>query len=81
MLHLGLTGLANGKTPFLSYRGPGKAKSFLRSIKGDWAILDDNITFKELRAIFNVDLKSIMFALSFVFPTHPLVNQKLFFHL
>lgn len=48
MLHLGLTGLSNG-TPFLSYRGPGKAKSFLRSVKGDWAILDDNITFNELR--------------------------------
>ena len=42
MLHLGLTGLTKG-TPFISYRGPGKAKSFLRSIGGDWAIVDDNI--------------------------------------
>lgn len=47
MLHLGLTGLCNG-TPFLSYRGPGKAKSFLHSINGDWAILDDHISFEEL---------------------------------
>lgn len=47
MLHLGLTGLSNG-TPFLSYRGPGKAKSFLKSIGGDWAILDDNISFETL---------------------------------
>lgn len=47
MLHLGLTGLSNG-TPFLSYRGPGKAKSFLKSIGGEWAILDDDITFDRL---------------------------------
>ncbi len=47
MLHLGLTGLTKG-TPFLSYRGPGKAKSFLRSIGGEWAILDDNISFTDL---------------------------------
>lgn len=51
MLHLGLTGLSCG-TPFLSYRGPGKAKSFLRSIDGDWAIIDDNITFEQLRHNF-----------------------------
>ena len=61
MLHLGLTGLANGKTPFLSYRGPGKAKSFLRSIKGDWAILDDNITFKELRDKYLTQSKEMMY--------------------
>lgn len=48
MLHLGLTGLCNG-TPFLSYRGPGKAKKFLQSIKGEWAILDDHISFEALR--------------------------------
>jgi hypothetical protein len=48
MLHLGLTGLTVG-TPFVSYRGPGKTKTFLHSIKGDWAILNDNITFNELK--------------------------------
>jgi len=51
MLHLGLTGLCNS-TPFLSYRGPGKAKSFLHSIDGDWAIVDDHISFKEMRDTF-----------------------------
>jgi len=51
MLHLGLTGLTKG-TPFLSYRGPGKAHSFLRSIEGDWAILDNDITFAELKDNF-----------------------------
>lgn len=49
MLHLGLTGLTVG-TPFVSYRGPGKTKSFLHSIGGDWAVLDDNITFEELKS-------------------------------
>lgn len=48
MLHVGLMGLTL-KTPFVSYRGPGKTKSFLKSIGGDWAILPDNISFKELR--------------------------------
>lgn len=48
MLHLGLTGLTVG-TPFVSYRGPGKAKSLLRSIGGDWAIVKDDISFDELR--------------------------------
>lgn len=48
MLHVGLTGLTTG-TPFVSYRGPGKTKSFLKSIGGDWAILPDNITFEQLR--------------------------------
>lgn len=51
MLHLGLTGLTMG-TPFISYRGPGKTKSFLRSIGGDWAIVDDNISFEQLRKDF-----------------------------
>ncbi|KAA6333312.1 hypothetical protein EZS27_018258 [termite gut metagenome] len=51
MLHLGLTGLALG-TPFISYRGPGKAKSFLKSIGGHWAIVDDHISFKELKEQF-----------------------------
>ncbi len=60
MLHLGLTGLCNG-TPFLSYRGPGKAKSFLRSVKGDWAILDDHISFKELRDNYLVKKKEDLY--------------------
>ena len=51
MLHVGLTGLTTG-TPFISYRGPGKTKSFLKSIGGDWAILPENITFKQLREQF-----------------------------
>lgn len=48
MLHVGLTGLTTG-TPFISYRGPGKTKSFLRSIGGEWAIMPENITFEELK--------------------------------
>lgn len=48
MLHVGLMGLTV-KTPFVSYRGPGKTKSFLKSIGGDWAILPEEITFEELR--------------------------------
>lgn len=60
MLHLGLTGLCNG-TPFLSYRGPGKAKSFLRSIDGDWAILDDHISFAELRENYLVKKKEDLY--------------------
>ena len=51
MLHVGLTGLTMG-TPCLSYRGPGKTKAFLRSIGGDWAILNDDITFEQLRQNF-----------------------------
>ena len=47
MLHVGLIGLTCG-TPFVSYRGPGKTKSFLMSVGGDWAILDDNLTFDEI---------------------------------
>lgn len=49
MLHVGLTGLTTG-TPFVSYRGPRKTKSFLRSIGGEWAILPENITFEELKS-------------------------------
>lgn len=48
MLHVGLMGLTV-KTPFVSYRGPGKTKSFLKSIGGDWAILPENISFDDLR--------------------------------
>ena len=49
MLHVGLTGLTTGM-PFISYRGPEKTKSFLRSIGGEWAIMPENITFEELKA-------------------------------
>ena len=49
MLHVGLTGLTTG-TPFISYRGPGKTKTFLRSIGGEWAIMPENITFDELKS-------------------------------
>ena len=48
MLHLGLTGLSV-RTPFISYRGPSKTKSFLKSIGGEWAIVDDHISFEDLR--------------------------------
>jgi len=61
MLHLGLTGLCNG-TPFLSYRGPGKAKSFLHSIDGDWAILDDHISFEDLRTNFLIKKKEDLYS-------------------
>ncbi len=60
MLHLGLTGLTAG-TPFISYRGPGKAKSFLRSIGGEWAIVDDNITFEQLREQFFIKSKKELY--------------------
>jgi len=59
-LHLGITGLTVG-TPFLSYRGPGKAKSFIEGIGGKWAIVDDNITFEELKAQFFSKTKEELF--------------------
>lgn len=46
-LHLGLTGLTFG-VPFLSYRGPEKARSFVESIGGKWSIISNNISFDEL---------------------------------
>ncbi|MEO6330446.1 MAG: polysaccharide pyruvyl transferase family protein, partial [Ginsengibacter sp.] len=61
-LHLGITGLTVN-TPFLSYRGPGKAKSFLRSIGGDKLILDDNITFEDLNTTFFTKSKDELFNL------------------
>lgn len=61
-LHLGITGLTVN-TPFLSYRGPGKAQSFLRSIGGDTMILDDNITFNELKDRFFSKTKQELFNL------------------
>jgi hypothetical protein len=61
-LHLGITGLTV-QTPFLSYRGPGKAKSFLQSIGGENMILDDNITFDELNRAFFYNTKEQLFNL------------------
>lgn len=46
-LHLGITGLTVN-TPFLIYQGPGKAKSFAKTIGGEWSVLDDAITFDDL---------------------------------
>lgn len=60
MLHVGLMGLTV-KTPFISYRGPGKTKSFLKSIGGDWAILPDKISFEELRSQFLIKKKKELF--------------------
>lgn len=60
MLHLGLTGITMG-TPFISYRGPGKTKSFLHSIGGDWAIVEDNISFNELRNSFFLKSKKQLY--------------------
>ena len=51
MLHVGLTGLTTG-TPFISYRGPGKTKTFLKEIGGEWAILPEHITFEQLKNQF-----------------------------
>lgn len=62
MLHVGLTGLTTG-TPFISYRGPGKTKSFLKSIGGEWAILPENITFRELKTRFWSKSRSELFDL------------------
>jgi hypothetical protein len=60
MLHVGLMGLTV-KTPFISYRGPGKTKSFLKSIGGDWAILSDKISFEKLRNQFFIKKKEELF--------------------
>jgi hypothetical protein len=59
-LHLGITGLTIG-TPYLSYRGPGKAKSFTRSIGGDWAVVDDNVSFETLKDQYFHEKKSDLF--------------------
>lgn len=61
MLHVGLMGLTLN-TPFVSYRGPGKTKSFLKSIGGDWAILSDSITFKEFKSHFLTRAKEDLYA-------------------
>lgn len=60
MLHVGLMGLTVN-TPFVSYRGPGKTKSFLKSIGGDWAILPEKITFEELRSRILTQKKETLF--------------------
>ncbi len=59
-LHLGITGLTVG-TPFISYRGPGKAKSFVKSIGGDWSIVDDNIGLNDLKKQFFFKSKESLF--------------------
>lgn len=61
MLHVGLMGLTVG-TPFVSYRGPGKTKSFLKSIGGEWAILPEKISFSELRKIIFKQKKEDLYA-------------------
>lgn len=61
MLHVGLMGLTVN-TPFLSYRGPGKTKSFLKSIGGDWAILPESISFAELREKILMQKKQDLYA-------------------
>ena len=61
MLHVGLMGLTVN-TPFVSYRGPGKTKSFLKSIGGEWAILPENISFEELRIQVLTKKKENLFA-------------------
>jgi len=59
-LHLGITALTL-QTPFLSYRGPGKAKSFLRSVGGGEMILDDEVTFEKLNTTFFQKSKKELF--------------------
>jgi len=61
MLHLGITGLVMG-TPFISYRGPGKTKTFLRTIGGEWAITDDKVSFKELKERYFSQSKTQLFS-------------------
>lgn len=60
MLHVGLMGLTVG-TPFVSYRGPGKTKSFLNSIGGEWAILPKKISFVELHSLILSQKKEQLF--------------------
>lgn len=74
-LHLGITGLPIG-TPFLSYRGPGKAKSFLRSIGGAKMILDDDITFDELNTTFLHKSKQQLFNLVDIELFNTMVKQS-----
>ena len=74
-LHLGITGLTVG-TPFISYRGPGKAKSFMESIGGNWAILNDNITFHELKTKFFNKSKPELFALYDVVTLRKMINDS-----
>lgn len=60
MLHVGLMGLTVN-TPFVSYRGPQKTKSFLKSIGGDWAILPEKISFDKLRNQILIRKKEVLF--------------------
>lgn len=61
MLHVGLMGIVLG-TPFLSYRGPGKAHSFLNSIGGDWSILNPQIEFGQLLSKYLLMEKKQLFS-------------------
>lgn len=74
-LHLGITGLTVG-TPFVSYRGPGKAKSFIESIGGKWAIVDDNITFQELKEKFFYKSKTELFNQYDVLTFQKMINDS-----
>jgi hypothetical protein len=47
-LHLGITGLSIG-TPYLSYRGHGKAKTFTMAAGVKECILEDDISFNSLK--------------------------------
>lgn len=46
-LHLGFLGLMMG-TPFISYMGMGKARTFIKSLGAHHAILDDSVPFDSL---------------------------------
>ncbi len=74
-LHLGITGLTTG-TPFVSYRGPGKAKSFVESIGGNWAIVNDNITFQELQEKFFNKSKVELFNQYDVVALQKMINES-----
>lgn len=57
-LHIGLTAISVG-TPFLSYRGQGKTKAFLRSIGGEWAILNDKMSFTDVMDLLRKDKETL----------------------
>lgn len=76
MLHVGLMGLTV-KTPFVSYRGPGKTKSFLKSIGGEWAILPENISFDELRMKVFTKKKDDLFAQYNIKVINDMINDSL----
>lgn len=53
-LHIGLTALSLG-VPFYSYRGPRKARYFLKSVNADFAIWPENETLKLGMFLSNTD--------------------------